>query len=540
MSKQQDYIDAMQKGYTFKGDYLQIGAGMFNNEVLSDAMIGIPLKTLNRHGLIAGATGTGKTKTLQVLAESLSLMSIPVLMMDIKGDLSGLAAEGKDHPKIQERQTKIDLPWKPMGYPVELLTISSQDGVRLRATVSEFGPVLMGKILELNDTQGGILSMIFKWCDDTGLPLLDLKDLKKVLQYVSNEGKEEIEKDYGRISTASSGTILRKVIELEQQGAELFFGEKSFEVDDLMRISNDGYGTINILRLDDIQDRPKMFSTFMLCLLAEIYSTFPEEGDLDAPKLVIFIDEAHLIFNEASDALLDQIETMVKLIRSKGVGLFFCTQNPDDVPDAVLSQLGLKVQHALRAFTAKDRKSIKLAAENFPISEFYDVDELLTQMGIGEAMVTALNEKGIPTPLTQVMLRAPQSRMDVLSKSEIDATIDASSLTDKYNKSIDRESAYEILEDKLEEAAEAAEKAALAEEEAKIREKEEALERKSQTRRSSRPQKSTFERVATSSAANTIVRELTRGLLGVLGLGGRRSSTTTRKRKTTKKPNWWG
>ncbi len=381
--------------------------------------------------------------------------------------------------------------------------------------------------------------MIFKWCDDNAFPLLDLKDLKKVLQYVSNEGKKDIEKDYGRISTASSGTILRKVIELEQQGAELFFGEKSFEVDDLMRISNDGYGTINILRLDDLQDRPKMFSTFMLCLLAEIYSTFPEEGDLDAPKLVIFIDEAHLIFNEASDALLDQIETMVKLIRSKGVGLFFCTQNPDDVPDEVLSQLGLKVQHALRAFTARDRKSIKLAAENFPLSDFYEVDELLTQMGIGEAMVTALNEKGIPTPLTQVMLRAPQSRMDILDRSEIKAVIKDSKLATKYNKTVDRESAYEMLEDKLEEAAEAAEKAELAEQEAKLKAKEEALERKAAHRSRGRREKSTFERVATSSAANTIVRELTRGLLGVLGLGGRRRSSSSRKRKS-KKPSWWG
>lgn len=543
MSKQQEFIEAMQAGYTFKGEYLQIGAGMYENEVLADAMVGIPLKTLNRHGLIAGATGTGKTKTLQVLAESLSLMSIPVLMMDIKGDLSGLAAEGKDHPKIQERHTKLGLPWKAMGYPVELLTISNQDGVRLRATVSEFGPVLMGKILELNDTQGGILSMIFKWSDDNGLPLLDLKDLKKVLQYVTNEGKEEIEKDYGRISTASTGTILRKIIELEQQGAELFFGEKSFEVDDLLKISDDGYGTINILRLNDIQDRPKMFSTFMLCLLAEIYSTFPEEGDMDAPKLVIFIDEAHLIFNEASSALMDQIETMVKLIRSKGVGLFFCTQNPDDVPNAVLSQLGLKVQHALRAFTAKDRKGIKLAAENFPLSDFYNVDELLTQMGIGEAMITALNEKGIPTPLARVMLRAPQSRMDVLEPSELSALIADSRLATKYNKTIDRESAYEILEDKLAEAEEAAQKAELEEKEAEIKAKEAELERKAESRSRGRQEKSTFERVATSSVGRTVVREITRGILGVLGLGGRSRSTSTRRtstRKKSTKPNWWG
>ncbi len=408
----------------------------------------------------------------------------------------------------------------------------------MRATVSEFGPVLMGKILELNDVQGSVLSLIFKWCDDNCLPLLDLKDLKKVLQYITNEGKAEIEKEYGKVSTSTTGIILRKIVEMEQQGAELFFGEKSFEVEDLTRISDDGYGVINVLRLNDIQDRPKMFSTFMLCLLAEIYQTFPEEGDMDAPKLVIFIDEAHLIFEEASGALMDQIETMVKLIRSKGVGLFFCTQNPDDVPTAVLSQLGLKVQHALRAFTAKDRKGIKLAAENFPITEYYQVDELLTQMGIGEALVTALDEKGIPTPLVHTYLRAPQSRMDVLSDAEVREIVSSSKLVNKYNTEMDRESAYELLNEKLAEAEEAAEKAELQRKEAELKEKEDELRRKQEEResRTQRSQKSTFERVATSSVGTTIVREVTRGILGVLGLGGRSRSTSTRKRS---KPGWW-
>jgi DNA helicase HerA-like ATPase len=300
--------------------------------------------------------------------------------------------------------------------------------------------------------QEGIMAVIFKYCDDHSLPLLDLKDLKKVLQFATGEGKKDFEKDYGRISASSTGTILRKVIELEQQGAELFFGEKSFEVDDLTRINEEGKGYINIIRLTDIQDRPKLFSTFMLSLLAEIYSSFPEQGDSERPELVLFIDEAHLIFKEASDALLDQLESMVKLIRSKGVGLYFVTQNPSDIPSAVLSQLGLKIQHALRAFTANDRKAIKLAADNYPESEYYDTAETLTSLGIGEALVTALDEKGRPTPLALTLMRAPMSRMGVLTDAELNSCIAQSQLVKKYQEEIDRESAYEILNQKIERA----------------------------------------------------------------------------------------
>lgn len=531
MSKKQAFNDEITQGYTFEGENLILGAAMIDNEVQTGTLVNLPLKTLNRHGLIAGATGTGKTKTLQVLAENLSMMSIPVLMMDIKGDLSGIAACSDGHRKIDERHEKIGIPWESMGFPVEALSISEENGVRLRATVSEFGPVLMGKILELNETQSSILSIIFKYCDDNQWPLIDLKDLKKLLQYITNEGKAEIQEEYGRVSPASTGTILRKIIELEQQGAELFFGEKSFEVDDLMRIDDSGFGVVNILRLTDIQDRPKLFSTFMLCLLAEIYSTFPEEGDSDAPKLVIFIDEAHLIFNEASDALMDQLETMVKLIRSKGVGLYFCTQNPTDVPDVILSQLGMKVQHALRAFTAKDRKKIKLTAENFPISEYYEVDTLLTEMGIGEALVSVLNEKGVPTPLAWTMLRAPRSRMDVLTKSELGDVVRNSKLVKKYNEEIDRESAYEILADKIAEAQEA-------ERQEELKRQQEEMEEEGTTRRrrSGRREKSTLEQIANSSAGRTIIREVTRGILGVLGLGGRRRSSRSRKKS---RPSWW-
>ncbi|MBL7729182.1 MAG: DUF853 family protein, partial [Dinghuibacter sp.] len=375
-------------------------------------------------------------------------------------------------------------------------------------------PVLLSKILGLNDTQGGLVAMIFKYCDDHKLPLLDLKDFIKVLQFIGNEGKADIEKEYGKISTTSTGTILRKVIELQQQGADTFFGEISFDIDDLMRMADDGRGMVSVLRCTDLQDRPKMFSTFMLQLLAELYATCPEEGDLDKPKLVIFIDEAHLIFQEASAALLQQIETIIKLIRSKGIGIFFCTQNPMDVPASVLGQLGLKIQHALRAFTAADRKTIKQTAENYPETEYYEVDELLTQLGIGEAFVTLLNEKGIPTPLVHCLMAPPVSRMDVLSDSEMDAIVAASKLTGKYNKEVDSESAYEILSAKLEEAAEQAQ--------------QEEEEKKEEKKSSSGG--GFFDNPMVKQVGRTAASVITRGLLGALGLGGR--SRSTRKKKS--------
>lgn len=450
MSKQIDFIQIINAGYATKGDSITLGSAILDGQPLPDAHIKIPLKTLNRHGLIAGATGTGKTKTIQVLSEQLSSFGIPVLMMDIKGDFSGISEPGTELPFITERHSKINIPYERLGFPVELMTLSEQNGVRLRATVSEFGPVLFSRILGLNDVQAGVMAVIFKYCDDNQMALLDLKDIKKVINYVTEEGKKEIEESYGKISTSTTGTILRKIIELEQQGGDLFFGEMSFDINDLMRIDENGRGYVNIIRLTDIQDKPKLFSTFMLSLLAEIYQQMPEQGDSGQPELVIFIDEAHLIFNEASKALLDQIESIVKLIRSKGIGIYFITQNPMDVPSAVLAQLGLKVQHALRAFTANDRKAIKMTAENYPESEFYKTDETLTSLGIGEALVTALSEKGTPTPLAATMMRAPMSRMDVLTQSEIDAINAQSKLVKKYSEVIDRESAYEMLNKKIE------------------------------------------------------------------------------------------
>lgn len=455
MNKKDNFITAINNGYASKGDGIILGGAMLDGEPLAEAHVKIPLKTLNRHGLIAGATGTGKTKTIQVFSEQLSNAGIPVLMMDIKGDFSGIAKEGKEEGFITERHAKIDIPFNASAFPVELMSLSKQNGVRLRATVSEFGPVLFSRILDLNDTQAGVIAVIFKYCDDNQMPLLDLKDIKKVINYITEEGKEEITANYGKISTSTTGTILRKIIELEQQGGDLFFGELSFETDDLMRIDENGKGYVNIIRLTDIQDKPKLFSTFMLSLLAEIYQKMPEKGDASQPELVIFIDEAHLIFNEASKALLEQIETIVKLIRSKGVGVYFVTQNPMDVPSGVLAQLGLKIQHALRAFTANDRQAIKKTADNYPTSEYYKTDELLTSLGIGEALVTALNEKGIPTPLVATMMRAPMSRMDILTSDEIAEINEKSKLVKKYAAEIDRESAYEILTKKIEEATQA-------------------------------------------------------------------------------------
>lgn len=500
MSKADAFREHIESGYQCKGDFIPMGAAMLDGQALTGAHVKIPLKTLNRHGLIAGATGTGKTKTLQVLAENLSDHGIPVLLMDLKGDLSGLAQPSPGHPKIDERMAQIGLEFQAKSFPVEILSLSEQDGVKLRATVSEFGPVLLSRILDLSETQEGIVAVVFKYCDDHNLPLLDLKDFKKVLQYATGEGKQEFTESYGRISTSSTGTILRKIIELEQQGAELFFGEKSFEVDDLTRIDENGRGYINIIRLTDIQDRPKLFSTFMLSLLAEIYATFPEQGDSDRPELVLFIDEAHLIFKEASRALLDQIESIVKLIRSKGIGVYFVTQNPTDVPNEVLAQLGLKVQHALRAFTARDRKAIKLTAENYPESDYYDTAEVLTSLGIGEALISALDEKGRPTPLAATLLRAPMSRMDILTEAELSNLIKGSGLVEKYNSVVDRESAYELLNAKIEKAQEEAAK-------------EEAREARTTTTRRSTSRRSTRQ--------NPVVKVLTsatfiRGVLGVL------------------------
>ncbi|GAB3363365.1 DUF853 family protein [Arachidicoccus ginsenosidivorans] len=507
MAGTDQFIETIIGGYQFKGASVKIGVGMLDGKAVPGANVNLYLKMMNRHGLIAGATGTGKTKTLQTISEFLSDAGVPVLLMDIKGDLSGLAAAGTANDKIKQRYQLLDLDYTPKAFPVELLTLSHEKGVRLRATVSEFGPILISKILDLNETQSSLVAVIFKYADDQKLPLVGLKDLIKLLQYVSDEGKDEIEKSYGKISTSSTGTILRKVIELQGQGADVFFDEPSFEVADLMRTTSDGKGMINILRVTDLQDRPKLFSTFMLQMLDELYASSPEEGDLDLPKLVLFIDEAHLLFQEATDALQEKIETVIKLIRSKGIGIFFCTQNPQDVPAPILSQLGLKIQHALRAFTAKDRKAIKTAAENFPETPFYKTDELLTQMGIGEALVTMLNEKGIPTPLVHTLLCSPRSRMDILSAEEIEKVVAGSKLVAKYDQVVDEKSAYEILTDKLAHAAQ---------------QSSDQSAQKQTKKQDGGFFSNPIVKSAARTAAVTITGYITRSILGALGLGGKR------------------
>jgi DNA helicase HerA-like ATPase len=506
MNTKANFIQEIQTAYTFKGASLEIGRASLNGECLSDSIIKLPLKSFNRHGLIAGATGTGKTKTLQLITEQLSENGVPVLLMDIKGDLSGLAKPGELSEKLQERCKLLKIDYQAKSFPVELLSLSEQKGLRLRSTVSEFGPVLFSKILNLNETQSSIISLIFKYCDDHKLALLDLKDLKAVLKFISEEGKSEIEAEYGKIASSSLGTILRKIIELESQGGEKFFGELSFETADLLKKDNNGNAYISIIRLADIQDKPNLFSCFMLSLLAEIYNKFPEAGDLEKPKLVLFIDEAHLLFEEASSQLIKQIETIVKLIRSKGVGIFFCTQNPQDIPTDILSQLGLKVQHALRAFTAKDRKSIEKAAENYPSSSYYKVDELLTSLGIGEALVSALDENGIPTTLVACLIKPPSSRMNILSEIEIAELVDKSELVKKYNQIIDRESAYEILNSKIHK-----------EEIPPEAETQKPLQNKNKQEDNSL--QNFFKDPIVRQVAKTAATTLTRGLLGML-LGG--------------------
>ncbi|HET8573116.1 MAG TPA: helicase HerA-like domain-containing protein [Edaphocola sp.] len=451
----QKFSSDISTAYTFSGESFKIGSGMLDKKVWPEAAVNMPLRMFNRHGLIAGATGTGKTKTLQLIMEGLSDAGVPVLAMDIKGDLSGLAMAGVPNDRIKERYQQLQENYQPRAYPVEFLSLSQEPGTRLKATVTEFGPLLMAKVLDLNDTQEGLLAVLFKYCDDQGLPLLDLKDLTEVLQYAGAEGKAVIEKEYGKISISSLGTIQRKIIALEQQGADLFFGERSFEIKDLMRFPGDGKGMLSVLRLMDMQEHPGLFATFMLQLLGELYATMPEAGDLGKPKLVLFIDEAHLIFKNGTSALLEQIETIVKLIRSKGVGIFFCTQDPTDIPDSVLSQLGFKIQHALRAFTANDRKAIKKTAENYPLSDYYQTDELLTQMGIGEAMITLLNEKGIPTTLVHTFLMTPRSRMGVISAAELSQIVASSSIAAYYNERLDRQSAFEIIQQKTQQYAQA-------------------------------------------------------------------------------------
>jgi len=501
------FIEKIKASYAPSGSYIYLGAGMLDGEVCNDAEINLSLKMMNRHGLIAGATGTGKTRTLQLLAEQLSDAGVPVFMLDVKGDLSGLNQPGAINPKIEERAKQLGKTFEPSGFPIEVYSLSGKLGAQMRATVLEFGPTLLAKILDLNDTQTGVLAVIFKYADDNKLPIIDLNDLKKLLSYLSDgPGAAEIKSSYGSISSATSGTILRKIVAIEQQGLSGLFGEKSFDIEDLFgRI--DGKGVISLLNIADVQNQPVLYSTFLLSLLAEIFGNLPEVGDLDKPKLVFFFDEAHLLFKNSSKAFLDQIETIIRLIRSKGVGVFFCTQAPTDVPESVLGQLGNRFQHALRAFTPNDVDALKKTVNTYPKSSFYTINEVLTGLGTGQALITVLNEKGIPTEVSATMLTSPRAVMGPLTAADLEKAIQSSAMFAKYKDVIDPESAYEILTKRINDQEEAA---AQAKEEAQTK-KESEIENKSKP-----GEKSIVEQVMGATITRQIGKEIVRGIFGML------------------------
>ena len=445
MSTKDEIVAAVNAGYAFDGAALDMGALVVDGEPVADTQVRIPIAMLNRHGLVAGATGTGKTRTLQVMAEQLSASGVPVFLADIKGDLTGLVAPGEGSEKLIERTAAIGQQWTPAAFPVEFYALGGQgNGIPVRATITGFGPILLSKILGLNDVQESSLGLVFMFADQNGLPLLDLKDLRSVIQYlVSDEGKAQLAA-LGGLSKATAGVLLRQLLTFESQGADAFFGEPEFDTADLLRVAADGRGIVSCLELPALQGRPELFSTFLMWLLAELFQTLPEVGDLDKPKLVFFFDEAHLLFNGASKSFMQAIVQTVRLIRSKGVGIFFVTQTPKDVPSDVLGQLGSRVQHALRAFTPDDAKALKATVGTYPKSG-YDLSEVLTSMAIGEAVVTVLSDKGIPTPVAWTRLRAPQALMAEADPAVVQQTVVASPLYAKYATAIDRESAYEML-----------------------------------------------------------------------------------------------
>jgi DNA helicase HerA-like ATPase len=446
----QAFRDAMTAGYTLTEPSVVLGSALRDGELFNDVHVQVALSMLNRHGLIAGATGTGKTKTLQLMAGQLSRAGVPVFVADIKGDLTGLAAPGDGaNPKVQERMTSLDVPFVAAGHPVEFLSLSGKLGAQVRASVHSFGPLLLGKVLDLNETQTSILALIFKYCDDNDLPMLDLKDLATTLKFLSSDEGKPILADYGGMSPASVGVLLRSIIVLEQEGAGTFFGEPEFEVEDLLRITPEGEGIISILELSDVMNQPRIFSTFMLWMLAQLHESLPEAGDLPKPKLCFFFDEAHLLFDDASEALMDQVERTARLIRSKGVGVYFVTQTPTDVPSPVLAQLGHRVQHALRAFTPDDADALRKTARTFPMTDFYDVERTITSLGIGEALVTVLSPKGVPTPLAATRLLAPDSLMAPIDDVQFRGRIATSPFQAKYGATIDRDSAHERITARL-------------------------------------------------------------------------------------------
>ncbi|HJW22183.1 MAG TPA: helicase HerA-like domain-containing protein, partial [Candidatus Limnocylindrales bacterium] len=440
----------MAAGYRLDEPAITLGSPMLGDEVATDVRVQVALSRINRHGLVAGATGTGKTKTLQILAGQLSDLGVPVFAVDVKGDVSGIGAPGDpSDPKVADRCASLQWAFKASGHPLEVLSLSGNRGAHVRASISSFGPLLLGKVLDLNETQTSILSLVFRYCDDQHLPLLDLADLRTTLKFLASDDGKPVLEDLGGISSASLGVILRSIVTIEEEGADIFFGEPEFDVHDLLRTTLDGHGMVTLLEVADVMDRPRLYSTFVLWMLAQLYEGLPEVGDLPKPKLAFFFDEAHLLFKDASEALLEQIERTARLIRSKGVGVYFVTQAPTDVPSSVLSQLGNRIQHALRAFTPEDADALRKAARTFPMTTHYDVERTITSLGIGEALVTVLSPKGVPTPLAATRLVPPDSRMAPLTDQELTQLVAGSQLFARYGTAVDRESAHEIITARL-------------------------------------------------------------------------------------------
>jgi uncharacterized protein len=508
------FTDMLTQGFSGNEPGLTLGAALLDGHIYQQPRIRLPLATANRHGLIAGATGTGKTKTLQLLTEQLSASGVPVFVADMKGDLSGLAKPGESDERIRARAESTGWEWKPQEVPVEFVSLTGKLGVQLRATVSSFGPLLLGKVLALNDTQTSVLTLVFRYADENHLPLLDFEDLRAVLQFLSSDEGKPMLAQYGGMSGSTVGVLLRKMVELEEQGAGQFFGEPEFDVKDLLRTTSQGKGVVTCLELPDVADKPRLFSTFMMWLLAELYHNLPEVGDLPQPKLVFFFDEAHLLFEDAPKAFLEQVEQVVRLIRSKGVGVFFVTQTPKDVPEDILAQLGNRIQHALRAHTPDDEKALKAAVRTFPRTSFYDLAQTLTSLGIGEAVITVLDSRGVPTPVVAARLIPPSSRMAPLTPDELQADIRSSDLLAEYGQAVDRESAREMLAARL----------------AKTAPAEPAGAGHAGPEHSGRSLADVAGAVASSSVGRTVVREVVRGLFGLLGAKPPRQTTRRRSR----------
>ncbi len=514
MSTEPDFSTTIAAAYAAEDAVIDLGRGVLDGALHADAKVQVPLRMMNRHGLIAGATGTGKTKTLQGITEQLSSAGVPVFVADVKGDLSGLRDAAPSDGPGAKRNAELGIDASPSGFPIEFLSIGGiGPGVPLRATVSDFGPQLLGKVLGSNETQESSLALVFHYADGKGLALLDLSDLRALLTFLdSDEGKPELD-GIGGLAKATVGVLLRDLVTLETGGGTEFFGEPQFDIQDLLRADADGRGVVSCLELAAVQSSPKLFSTVLMWLVAELFETLPEAGDVDKPKLVFFFDEAHLLFNDASKAFVESITQTVRLIRSKGVGVFFVTQTPKDLPADVLGQLGNRVQHALRAFTPDDQKALSAAVKTFPKSAFYDLEELLTSMGIGEAAVTVLDDKGVPTPVVHSRLPGPRSSMD--PTADIDGHAKASALFAKYGTRTEAESARELIAARMEASAAAAQQ--LLADEAARKQAEAAAKEAARTR--PKPQEMSTGGVGdflNSRQGKQVQKEVVRGVFGML------------------------